>query len=182
MARRPLSPDAHFTFRNLLVPALAVGGMAVLLRDPRTAFFEGTTAIMLVTAGAVDSRTGYLFDTLTLPCGAICGAATLVARSAPTALATLFEVVGPLALLASLSRGAWLGWGDVKACISLALAFGPHEAPPALFLASISGLVSAYSGKRERSRAIPFGPHLARGATLTLVLAPLAYRLEGFAR
>jgi len=183
VARKPLPREVRLPFVILFVPAAAVGIGAPLLREPQSAFFEGTAAIMLIIAGAVDSRTGYIFDVLTLPCGAICAVAAIAAHAVPAALATVLEIVGPLTLLAFFSRGAWLGWGDVKACIPLAIAFGPFETPAALFLAALSGMLSAYAMRRGRGSTIPFGPHLARGATLTLAFAPLARRLEeAFAR
>jgi prepilin signal peptidase PulO-like enzyme (type II secretory pathway) len=182
LARKPLPQEIQLPFVNLFVPGAAVGIAATFLREPQSAFFEGTAAIMLTIAGAVDSRTGYLFDVLTLPCGAICAVAAIAAHTAPAAFATVLEIVGPLTLLAIFSRGTWLGWGDVKACIPLAIAFGPFEAPPALFLAALSGALSAYAARRGRGCTIPFGPHLACGATLTLAITPLAHRLEAFAR
>jgi prepilin signal peptidase PulO-like enzyme (type II secretory pathway) len=168
--------------RELLIGVLALGLAATLLHEPRAAFLEGTAAIMLVTAGTVDAQTGYLFDSFTLPCAAICVVGAIAAQTLAAASFAALAIVGPLALAASLSRGAWLGWGDVKACLSLAIAFGPVEAPAALLLASVSGLLSSLFGICERRRAIPFGPHLAFGATLTLIFAPFARYLEAFAR
>ncbi len=181
LAGRPLPPDIKIRFETLFVPALAVGLAATILREPGRAFLEGSAAVMLVSAGIVDSRTGYLFDAVTLPCAAICTLASILSQSAWEAAATVLVLVMPLAALASISRGNWLGWGDVKACFSLAVAFGPIEAPATLFIATLSGLLSACISSKRR-RTIPFGPHLARGAVLTLILAPLAHRLEAFVR
>jgi prepilin signal peptidase PulO-like enzyme (type II secretory pathway) len=174
LARRPLAPHGGLRFAELFVPALAVGMVAVAIREPRIAFAEGSAAVMLAAAGSVDAKTGYLFDSVTLPCAAICSAAAIAGESVPEALLAVLAVSAPLAGLALLSRGAWIGWGDVKASFSLAVAFGPLESPVALLLASLSGLISSHFAG-GCLRRIPFGPHLAIGAAMTLAVAPLCH-------
>jgi len=181
LARRPLAPHSGLRFAELLLPALAVAIFAAAIREPRIAFAEGSAAIMLAAAGSVDARTGYLFDSVTLPCAAICSAAAIAGESVPEALLAVIAVSAPLAGLALFSRGAWIGWGDVKASFSLAVAFGPLESAVALFLASLSGLISSHFAG-GCVRRIPFGPHLAIGAAITLAFAPLCHLPEIFVR
>ena len=181
LAGRPLAPHSPLRFAELFVPALAVGIVAAAIREPRIAFAEGSAAVMLAAAGSVDAKTGFLFDSVTLPCAAICSAAAIAGDSAHAALLAVIAVSAPLAGLALLSRGAWIGWGDVKASFSLAVAFGPLESPVALFLASLSGLISShFTG--GCGRRIRFGPHLAIGAAMTLAFAPFCHLPEIFVR
>lgn len=67
-----------------------------------------------------------------------------------------------------LSRGAWIGFGDIKLGIVLALMLGEWQfAFVALFLANIIGclvvLPGLVSGNLKRSSHVPFGPMLIAG-------------------
>lgn len=67
-----------------------------------------------------------------------------------------------------LSRGQWVGFGDVKLCLALALFLSNwHLAVSALFLANVLGTLVVIplmlGGKLGRRSKIPFGPFLIAG-------------------
>lgn len=72
------------------------------------------------------------------------------------------------------SKGAWIGWGDVKLGVALGLLAGtPLMALLVLFVASITGslltLPQIFRGKEGLRTSLPFGPHLI-AATILIVL------------
>ena len=90
----------------------------------------------------------------------------------------LFAVLGAMTLsgvfwvLSVVSKGAWIGWGDVKLGVSLGLlAASPLMSLLVIFIASILGTFAAlpqiFKGAGLRS-SLPFGPHLLL-ATLVVV-------------
>lgn len=77
-------------------------------------------------------------------------------------------VAGIFYLLFQLSKGAWIGGGDVKLGIVLGLlAGGMLEGFLLLFVASVAGMVAALpmiiQGKAHRKTQLPFGPFLIVG-------------------
>jgi prepilin signal peptidase PulO-like enzyme (type II secretory pathway) len=182
LARRALAKDCAGVSALIFVPALALGLAASALLDPRAALAEGTAGVMLAAVAPADARTGYLFDSVTLPSAAVCSLIAILERGTVAAVCAAGAIVVPLALVALVSRGRYIGWGDVKACLSVAVAFGFVEAALVLFLASVSGLLVC--GLRiHRGRSIPFGPHLASGAAAVILFGSSAHRiLENVAR
>ncbi len=84
-------------------------------------------------------------------------------------------VAGLFYVLHLVSRGAWIGFGDVKLAIALGLlAGGPLNAVLLIFLASLLGSLAAVpliaQGKAAGKTRIPFGPFLL-AATVIVVLA-----------
>jgi prepilin signal peptidase PulO-like enzyme (type II secretory pathway) len=68
-------------------------------------------------------------------------------------------------LLSLLSKGTWIGWGDVKLALSLGLLIAsPLNALLVIFIASITGTLIALPGMVLRRKGLgsqlPFGPHL----------------------
>jgi prepilin signal peptidase PulO-like enzyme (type II secretory pathway) len=67
--------------------------------------------------------------------------------------------------------------GDVKAMYGLGAAFGPAEGALAVAAACLCGLATVVIRRRDGFGAeIPFGPHLAAGAVLTLAFGHDALR------
>ncbi len=174
---------AHFVRRclgALTAPAesypllLSLGVLGALLpiacRTPDEAASRAIALAMLATTAWGDLRSGYIFDAATFPSAVLCIATAIALRNAEAGALALATTAAPLALATLWSRSAWIGWGDVKAVFSLALAFGVFESSLALFLASISGLAQALLRK---STSVRFGPHLAGGAFAATVLGPL---------
>lgn len=164
------------TPRFAVLFVLAMGSVALPLfcRAPADAATRAIALVMLTTAGLGDARTGYIFDAATIPAAGLCLAMTIGIHHVAPALAALAGITAPLGLAALLSRGVWIGWGDVKASFSLAIAFGLYESGVALFAASITGLMQA---ALRNSRSIPLGPHLAAGALLATVCGPELHRI-----
>jgi len=75
--------------------------------------------------------------------------------------------------LVLVSRGKWLGLGDVKLAVLMGLVLGWPNILLALFLAFMSGAIVGLSliaaGKKTIKSQIPFGPFLA-GATILVIL------------
>lgn len=78
----------------------------------------------------------------------------------------------PFFLLWYLSKGRWMGFGDVKFVIFMGLALGSLVIGVALFvsfiLGSIVGIPLVITGKKEMSSKIPFGTFLAIGTVIAL--------------
>lgn len=77
-------------------------------------------------------------------------------------------ISGTFYVLFVLSKGTWIGFGDVKLGIVLGiLAGGPLPAVLLLFMASIFGMIVSLplviAGRAERKSHIPFGPFLLVG-------------------
>jgi leader peptidase (prepilin peptidase)/N-methyltransferase len=110
----------------------------------------------------------------------IVGAVLCVAIAAPTDPGGLPErgiaaaAAGGLFFLAALAYPAGMGLGDVKLAATMGLFLGRAVAPAiliALLAGSVVGLVLlARYGSRARKMAIPFGPFLALGGVVGLLL------------
>ena len=74
------------------------------------------------------------------------------------------------------SRGKWMGFGDVKLAFLMGLALGFWPVLLALFLANffgaIMGLGMVLAKKKKMSSPIPFGPFLVAGLLISLFFAP----------
>lgn len=74
--------------------------------------------------------------------------------------------------LVLVSRGKWMGMGDVKLAFLMGLILGWPDILIALFLASvlgaIVGLAMIFSGKKTLKSQVPFGPFLAAGTFIAL--------------
>lgn len=99
----------------------------------------------------------------------------LAAANAVTALMTLAVAIiilsGLYYLLWVVSKGQWIGFGDVKLGLALALLLGDWQlAFIALFSANLLGCLlvipGMMAGKISRSTRIPFGPLLIAGAAI----------------
>ena len=83
--------------------------------------------------------------------------------------------------LVLVSRGRWMGLGDVKAMFAVGAAFGPLESLVVIFCAAVSALAAAaLAGRLRRGTELRFGPHLAAGTVFTLVAGDsIARQLTG---
>ena len=131
----------------------------------------------------VDLRTHRLPDRITLPAAVAVligvGVAALIDGDAGMVGSA---VVGAVVLsgflfVVHLVNPAGMGFGDVKFGLSLGLALGATSVSAvilALFLAVAAGAVVAVAvlvRHRDRHRAFPFGPCLAVGTAVALILA-----------
>lgn len=79
----------------------------------------------------------------------------------------LMAIAGFYYVLHVFSKGAWIGFGDVKLGIFMGLALGWQAALVCLFLANLIGCLTIIpglaSGKLKHNSRIPFGPFLIVG-------------------
>jgi leader peptidase (prepilin peptidase)/N-methyltransferase len=82
-------------------------------------------------------------------------------------LLALLAVAGLYWVLHTVSKGAWVGYGDVKLGLFMGLALGWQNALLAVFLANFLGVLviipGLLSGKLTRKSKVPFGPFLLLG-------------------
>jgi len=101
--------------------------------------------------------------------------ATLVVAGSYDKISALFEIAGSIMILSGmylflylLSRGKWIGFGDVKLGLGLALLLADWKlAFVALFAANLIGclviLPAMIMGRLKRNSHVPFGPLLIAG-------------------
>lgn len=84
---------------------------------------------------------------------------------------------GFFALIFFISRGRWLGFGDVKLVALLGLWLGWPVIIPAMFFGfafgAIIGIVLIFLGKKGMKSQVPFGPFLISGALVGLFFGNL---------
>jgi prepilin signal peptidase PulO-like enzyme (type II secretory pathway) len=173
LARLPLSPIERtgiLSFAQSCCLIALATTLPFMCRPQNEAAGRAAALGMLVATGIVDCRMGYIFDAATLPTAVVVLAVAIVTGAVAPALHAFFVVELPIGVLAAWSRGTWIGWGDVKAILSIVIAFGVAESLLALILASIAGIAEAHATK---SRSVPFGPHLAFGALAAAILGPM---------
>jgi len=105
--------------------------------------------------------------------------AILMIISSTDTVAAIISVVGSVAILSGLylvlhtiSKGAWVGFGDVKLGLGLGLLLADWKlALIALFAANLIGCLIVIplmlTGKLKRNSHVPFGPLLIAGAVIT---------------
>ena len=137
--------------------------------------------VLMVVAFAYDAKWFLLPDTIMWPLIILSGiVAGLGAIQATNHGAAFLSAVGAVLILSGLylalwllSRGAWIGFGDVKLGLALGLLLGQWQyALLALFLANCIGLLfvlpGLLSGRLSRHTHVPFGPFLIIGFFVTL--------------
>lgn len=140
-------------------------------------------SVMLVILFAYDVRWFLLPNQVVFP---LIGVGLLVAAihtiTASNAVTAALDVTGAVAILSGLylllwyaSRGGWIGFGDVKLGLGLALLLGNWQlAFLALFLANLIGslvvIPALLSGKMTRKSHVPFGPLLILGAVIAMLV------------
>jgi len=175
-------PGVAFTRPRVLV-ALAAAAVAALVLAAYPWGPQGAIAAFLsaalVTIAAFDYRSLTIPNGLVLPATAIvliAGLAFYPARVPGLALAGLLAAA--LLLIPNLVNGSWMGMGDVKLALLLGLVLGwaVIGAIVVAFVATlpVSLLALARGGASARKAAIPFGPFLALGAILVMVIPRLA--------
>ncbi|HSX05759.1 MAG TPA: prepilin peptidase [Candidatus Saccharimonadales bacterium] len=137
--------------------------------------------VLFVALAVYDMRWFLLPDRLVLPLGLLAGLQAIVAalwtqdwRQLYMTLLSAGIIFGLFWLLYQLSKGAWIGGGDVKLAAPLGLIVaGPAYAFLMIFLASLLGTIASVPllarGKQGFGKHIPFGPYLL-AATVIVVL------------
>lgn len=141
--------------------------------------------VILAILFAYDAKWFLLPDKLTIALG-IAGAATAIIAVMHSAdmSGTVISIAGALAILSGLylilylvSRGQWIGFGDIKLGIGLALLLSDWQlAVLALFAANLIGCVivipALARGKLKRNSHVPFGPLLITGMIVAQFVGP----------
>jgi leader peptidase (prepilin peptidase)/N-methyltransferase len=147
--------------------------------------------VVLVAMSAVDLERSLIPNRLVFPSLAVAIAAVAVASAVDGTLSTLrFALVGAVTffvglLLAHLLNPAGMGLGDVKLALLLGwfVGWAAHGFGNAMFLVLIALLVASLTGsvvgvvllaRRGRGARYPFGPWLALGTVVVLLLTPVA--------
>lgn len=149
---------------------------AISLDLLQIAFGEG-----LIVLAVFDFYYGYLYDSWE----ALLGVIALITATAgewglPAALSCALSAGGFMCLVRLFSRGG-LGLGDVKLAAVIGLYLGYSDTVLALFIAFFGGgLVASFLLVTRRARArsrLPFGPFLAMGALLAMVVGDALWQL-----
>jgi prepilin signal peptidase PulO-like enzyme (type II secretory pathway) len=143
------------------------------------------SGVVLAMLFSYDAKWFLLPDRLTIVL-AILGVSTaaITAVQSGNAFLSILSALGSVAILSGLylglyliSKGKWVGFGDVKLGVGLALLLVDWQlALVALFFANLIGTLivipGLMSGKLKRSSRVPFGPLLILGAVLAQFIGP----------
>lgn len=137
-------------------------------------------ALVLMILAAYDTKWQLLPDPLNYGLMAL-GALFVLVRMTTLHDVDLVSLTGAVALLAGLygglyaiSRGAWIGFGDVKLCVGLALLLGDWRlAFMTLFFSNMLGCIIVLPGlargQLNTRSQVPFGPLLIIGCVISLL-------------
>lgn len=141
------------------------------------------SGIPLAILFAYDYKWSLLPDRVTIPYAVLGGVyATVVGIGGAV---SVWSIVGSIAIMSGLylglylvSRGKWIGFGDVKLGVGLGLFLVSWElALLALFLANLIGTIlvlpSLVTRKLNSKSPIPFGPMLIIGTIVAVLVGPL---------
>lgn len=128
----------------------------------------------LVVLAVYDLRWSLLPDKILLPiiipAGAILLGEVLIARAPWIAIGPILAAVvfgGGFYLLAAVSKGKWMGGGDIKLAFVMGLLLGLQRTFVAMLIAFVSaaiiGIILIAAKRKSRRDAIPFGPFLIAG-------------------
>lgn len=136
-------------------------------------------AAVLVTVAAIDIRSLIIPNRVVLPATGIVLVADLFFYPGRTLGFVLAALVAALILLIpNLISPSWMGMGDVKLALLLGLALG-WSVIGALMIAFVAVvpfalLMMIRGGLAARKTALPFGPFMALGALVVLIVPRLA--------
>ena len=159
----------------LVLPALAAATVLVLWDDP-TELALGLVFVTMLVAVTLTDLERRIIPNKVLAVAAVIGLAIVVLAD-PSSLperAIAAAAAGGLFFLVALAYPRGMGLGDVKLAATMGLFLGRSVAPAilvALIAGSVVGLVvMASRGVSARKQAIPFGPFLAFGGVVGLLL------------
>jgi leader peptidase (prepilin peptidase) / N-methyltransferase len=168
---------SRYPLTELLLGILYVLTVAVLWGDP-AAIALGLVFVTMLTAVTVTDLEQRLIPNRILLVSVVL-AIPIVVLGDPGSLAERFVAAagaGGLLFLAALAYPGGMGLGDVKLAATMGLFLGRSVAP-ALLVALLAGSAIGVSlivrdGAGARKRAIPFGPFLALGGVVGLLVGP----------
>ncbi len=125
--------------------------------------------LILATLFVYDARRGILPDFITLPAIVVVAVLHMVTGAVTwTAMVWGALVVGGFfAVQFAVSRGRWIGDGDIRMGVLMGVMLGLWPAVIAMFIAyvlgaTVGGMLVLF-GKKDRGAAVPFGTFLAVG-------------------
>ncbi len=147
----------------LLAGAALIGGIAGAHTDPGRLALVAVVAGAFVAAWYCDVARGIVPDVFSLGPIAVIAAVAFLWHD-PRMLISALVVVLPFAVIAYLSRGRGLGWGDVKLAATTGALLGASNALLALALAAFAAAVGAKFRRDAAAQPLAFAPYLI-GAT-----------------
>lgn len=184
------TPLAELIMPALLVVSYAFWPYAEAGWEPLSFVLFGIWAVILTCFTALalyDARWYLLPDRIVWPVTALAAAFALVralyvgdAVSFAWALAGAATITGIFWTMSAVSRGSWIGWGDVKLALSLGLIVGtPLLGLLVIFIASVLGTLATLPqilrGKQGLGSSLPFGPHLLLATVLVFLFGTMLY-------
>ncbi|PRD89380.1 prepilin peptidase [Burkholderia multivorans] len=183
---RPIG--ARYPLVELAGGLLAAGSLAAFGMTGTALAAFGLCAALLAMS-AIDMRTGYLPDSMTLPLLW----AGLVLNLGGTFASLRSAVIGAMAGYLFLWSIYWLfkwlrgiegiGFGDLKLLAALGAWLGWAALPQVVLFAAVTGalvgLVATWRGRMRFEEPIPFGPFLAAGGAATLFFGTPFYSALG---
>lgn len=148
-----------------------------------------TAGVMLAILFAYDLKWFLLPNVVVFPLMAVSLAVALLQIiGAPDMSAHILSLFGAIAILSGIylglwviSKGQWIGYGDIKLGFALALLVGDWRlAFVALFSANLLGCIlvipGMIAGKITRTTRVPFGPLLIIGGIIAVIAGPAIIR------
>lgn len=153
----------------LHAPAIVAGGSLSLLPLLRDWFFIAVLTIVFV----VDLRDMVVFDSVTLPAAAIAFLANVALGADPLNLLLAAAIgAGFFLLQYAISRGRWIGGGDIRIGAMMGMMLGFPQVILALFAAYIGGALVAVgllaAGRAKWTGQMAFGTFLSAATVLVL--------------
>jgi prepilin signal peptidase PulO-like enzyme (type II secretory pathway) len=152
-----------------LIAGAAVIGAAIGLRTPPVILFAITAIVVvgLVAAWYCDAKVGIIPDVFTLvPLGlAVVYGLVQMQWMVLVSAAVMFL---PFAVLAFISKGRGMGWGDAKLAALGGALLGVSTATVAFVLASFVAALAAWLKYRKRNAPIAMGPYLVAAIAAAL--------------
>ncbi|AOI91140.1 A24 family peptidase [Burkholderia pseudomultivorans] len=178
----------RYPFVELAGGVLAAGALATFGPTGTALAVFGLCAALLAMS-AIDIRTGYLPDSMTLPLLW----AGLALNLADTLTSLRSAVIGAMAGYLFLWSIYWLfkwlrgiegiGFGDLKLLAALGAWMGWAALPQVVLFAAVTGaivgLLATWRGRMRFEEPIPFGPFLAAGGVATLFFGTPFYSALG---
>lgn len=153
----------------ILAGACAIGYVVAMHADAQHIVIYAIVISALSAIWCTDMRCGLVPDVFTLvPLALVLGIALFQRQPLPLASAAIAFV--PFALLALLSKGRGMGWGDVKLATLGGAVLGGQTALLAFAAGSAIAVLHAYMRGRQ-SRVMAFAPYLAGAIAFALPLA-----------
>lgn len=171
-----------------LISSALIANLLLALRHPSAAWaaYEAIFVAILAWAASIDWRWRIIPNAITYPASVAALAVAPVvrpeaaSRAIESALLGLGASGGVFLLFFLLSVAIYrhpgaFGLGDVKLAAVVGLALGYPAAVVAVFFATAAGAVLAIAwgiASRDRKAGFPYGPAIATGAFLALLVAP----------